>query len=97
MAKTKSLSNYRCTAHAYRTSNITERLFSRTTLIMSAHRKHMAPWKLELLLLFHFKNNLWDVHTVEDVVKEGGHQCKRNAKQEEVEEYPEDKLEKADG
>ena len=52
-------SNTRSTAHISPTSNICERLFSRTKLIMTAQRSSMDPITLENILILRYNKDLW--------------------------------------
>jgi hypothetical protein len=51
------------------TSNIVERLFSKSKLILSDVRKSMLPANLEMLLFLKVNRNLWDLALVGKCLK----------------------------
>ena len=53
----KHASIYKCLNHTSPTSNIYERLFSQTKLIMNDRRKSMEPYHLELLIFLQTNRN----------------------------------------
>lgn len=64
------VSKYRSLKHVAKDSNMVERLFSRAKLIMRDHRKHMSPYHLEMLLFLRCNSAMWNVQTVDDIIKE---------------------------
>ncbi len=61
-------SNYRSTEHASSTSNICERLFSRTKLVLSALRKRTKPDTLNTILFLTANKKYWPTPTIMQVV-----------------------------
>jgi hypothetical protein len=37
---------------------------------MRDHRKHMSPYHLEMLLMLRCNSAMWDVQTLDDIIKE---------------------------
>ena len=52
------------------TSNLCERLFSRSKLVFSERRKSLMPINLEIVLFLKLNRHLWTVHTVHEVYKD---------------------------
>lgn len=64
------VSKYKSLKHVCKDSNIVERLFSRAKLIMRDHRKHMSPYHLEMLLMLRCNSGMWNVQTIDNIIKE---------------------------
>ena len=69
--RSKSLgtaTEYRPTYHVSPTSNIVERLFSITGIIMRPHRRQMDPWSLELLIMLRANKDMWSYGTLQKII-----------------------------
>ena len=53
------------------TSNIVERLFSKSKLILGDLRRSMLPQHLEYVLLLSVNRELWDATTVGEIMEDG--------------------------
>ena len=62
------ISEYKSTYHVSPTSNIVERLFSITGIIMRPHRRHMDPWSLELLVLLRANKVMWSYGALQAII-----------------------------
>jgi hypothetical protein len=61
-------SGYRSTLHVSPTSNIVERLFSRASIIMRAHRRCMDPSTCEMLIMLRCNKDMWTQRTLQDII-----------------------------
>ena len=66
--RAKKNSPYRSLLHISPTSNIVERLFSRTGIIMRPHRRLMDPSTLEMLVLLRFNRDLWSERDLDTIM-----------------------------
>ena len=62
------VAQYHSTLHVSPTSNVCERLFSRTKLVMRPHRRLMDPSTLETLLMLRMNKDHWNVNVVQHVI-----------------------------
>ena len=62
---TKVNNHLRSVSHISPTSNICERLFSRSKLVMTANRRSMDPTTLENIMMLRCSKDLWDARTIE--------------------------------
>jgi hypothetical protein len=61
-------SGYRSTLHVSPTSNIVERLFSRSSIIMRPHRRCMDPSTCEMLIMLRCNKDMWSQKTLQDII-----------------------------
>lgn len=66
--KVAKISAYKSLDHVSPTSNVCERLFSRTGIIMRPHRRHMDPTTLEMLIFMRMNKDLWSSQTIDIII-----------------------------
>lgn len=64
----KGKAGYRSTLHIAATSNVVERLFSRTGIIMAPRRRCMDPSTLEMLVMLRYNKDMWSRETVQNII-----------------------------
>ena len=79
---------YRNLNHVVPTSNVVERLFSRTKLFFSDRRQRMKPKTLETLIMLLANSKLWDSKTVEKCVREDEVEIVENGEADQEEDEP---------